>query len=416
MTSFASRGGMQRAAVSLTASWAEQGNEVCLLTVCHSQSQPYPLHPAVKLRSLGLTLQSQHSMRNLLRSLRRTWGLRTAIRETRPDVIVSFGTQTNIIALLATLGMPAPVIISERTDPSRSRIRLVWQALRPLVYPWANALVCLTSSTLARFRAQIRVRGCVIPNFVTLPSSSAGPAPQQRKQSSRTLIAMGRLVAEKGFDTLLIAFSRIAAKHPNWSLSILGDGPLRSELETQALALGLAHRVHFVGDVCDPFLLLRQADLFVLASRCEGFPNALCEAMACGLPAVSFDCPSGPAHIIRHGLDGILVNPETSDALAATLDRLMGDDQERAKLAARAPDVLRRFSSERVLALWEALFAEVAPRAEEYSPAAAPAKSGDHIVFACPSNTQETGRNHFSVMPSSISKKPGNEILAESAP
>jgi GalNAc-alpha-(1->4)-GalNAc-alpha-(1->3)-diNAcBac-PP-undecaprenol alpha-1,4-N-acetyl-D-galactosaminyltransferase len=369
LTSLASRGGMQRAAVSLTASWAEQGNEVCLLTICHSQAPPYPMHPAVKLRSLGLTLQSQHSIRNLWRSLRRTWGLRTAIRETCPDVIVSFGTQTNIIALLATLGMPAPVIISERTDPSRSRIRPVWQALRPLVYPWANALVCLTSSTLARFRAQIPVKGCVIPNFVTLPPSSAEPVPQLCKRSSRTLIAMGRLVAEKGFDTLLIAFSRIAAKHPDWSLSILGDGPLRSELEAQVLALGLSHRVHFAGEVCDPFLLLRQADLFVLASRFEGFPNALCEAMACGLPVVSFDCPSGPAHIIRHGVDGILVNPETSDALAEVMDRLMGNDQARAKLAARAPDVLRRFNSERVLALWDALFAEVSPASKSPFPA-----------------------------------------------
>ena len=378
---------MQRAAASLAASWAEQGKEVCLLTVCHSQTPPYPLHPAVKLRSLGLTLQAQHSIRNIFRSLGRTWGLRTAIRETRPDVIVSFGTQTNIIALLATLGMSEPVIISERTDPSRSKIRPVWRALRPVVYPWANALVCLTSSTLARFRTQIRVRGCVIPNFVALPSSSEESASRQcQRSSARTLIAMGRLVAEKGFDTLLIAFSRIAAKHPDWSLSILGDGPLRSELETQALALGLSERVHFAGEVCDPFLLLRQADLFVLSSRFEGFCNALCEAMACGLPVVSFDCPSGPAHIIRHGLDGILVNPETSDALAAALDRLMGNDQERAKLGARAPDVLRRFNAERVLALWEALFAKVMPGAEARSPEqrTAAAKTEGQVILASP--------------------------------
>ncbi|HLZ00074.1 MAG TPA: glycosyltransferase family 4 protein [Candidatus Angelobacter sp.] len=383
---------MQRAAASLTASWAEQGHEVYLLTICHSQSPPYPLHPAVKQRSLGLTLQSQHSGRILWRSLRRTWGLRTAIRETQPDVIVSFGTQANIVALLATLGMPAPVIISERTDPSRSKIRLVWQALRPLVYPRANALVCLTSSTLARFRSQMPVRGCVIPNFVTLPSFPTEPAPPQRKRTSRTLIAMGRLVPEKGFDTLLIAFSRIAAWHPNWSLSIVGDGPLRDELEASALTLGIAHRVHFAGKICDPFPLLRQADLFVLSSRLEGFPNALCEAMACGLPVVSFDCPSGPGHIIRHGLDGILVNPETSDALASALNRLMSHDEERAKLAARAPDVLRRFNTERVLSLWEALFAEVLPGAEvrlqtETPATSIPAASEGREIVASPSNS-----------------------------
>jgi glycosyltransferase involved in cell wall biosynthesis len=372
LTSFASRGGMQRAVAALTAFWAEQGDKVCLLTICHNQTPPYPLHPAVKLRSLGLTLQSKHSIQNLFRSLGRTWMLRTAIRETRPDVIVSFGTQTNIIALLATLGMAAPVIISERTDPSRSRIRPVWQALRPLVYPWANVLVCLTSSTLARFQAMVRVKGCVIPNSVSAECGPGHGAESTKDPAARRLMAMGRLDPEKSFDVLLQAFAKIAARHPAWSLTIIGEGSLRQALEREAQALKLDERVRFVGEFSDPFPLLRQGDLFVASSRYEGFPNALCEAMACGLPAVSLDCPSGPAHIIRHGIDGVLVNPETSDALAAALDRLMSDDQERARLAARAPEVRERFSAERVLSLWDHLLQDVVtqkPRRARSDPA-----------------------------------------------
>jgi glycosyltransferase involved in cell wall biosynthesis len=164
---------------------------------------------------------------------------------------------------------------------------------------------------------------------------------------------MGRLEREKGIDFLLHAFSRVAPLHPSWSLEIWGEGPQQSLLEELASKLNLNERVRFRGFTHNPFQVMQGSDLFVLPSRFDGFPNVLLEALACGLPIVSFDCPFGPGQIIRHGVDGVLLPPEDVGALIAALDRLMGDDDLRLRLARNAPDVTQRFSVSKIMGMWE---------------------------------------------------------------
>ena len=355
------RGGAERIISILAGAWAQRGDEVTLIIFDDREPPAYPLHPRVMLKSLRVPNElAGNPVRALFRNVRRVRLLRRMIRESAPDVVLSFLDFPNIITLLATRGWRVPVIVSERANPAYDDLKAVWRVLRRRTYPRAAALVCQTRAMVDQLQKEIRIPGYAIPNPVE-PPLTGHAVPSESEVNGQTIIAMGRLVPQKGFDLLLEAFARIAGRHPDWSIKVLGKGPLKAQLKAQADLLGLKNRVSFVGSVGDPFPMLRVAGLFVFSSRFEGFGNALIEAMACGLPVISFDCPAGPSDIIRHGVDGLLVPPEDVSALANAMDHLISDTAERERLAHRAPEVLERFSRERVLSMWEKLFDDVLP-------------------------------------------------------
>lgn len=372
-------GGAERVMTTLANRWSAEGRAVTLITLDDSRQAPfYPLHPAVAHRALGVARASNSPVRAVSNNIRRVVTLRRAISASEPDVVLSFLDTTNVLTLLATRGLDVPVVVEEHTDPSQKRIG-GWEPLRRLLYPRASRVVLLSEHARSYFGPTVRARTSILPNpiVVDLP----GPAPRGERPR-RMAAAMGRFGPEKGFDLLLDAFARVAGQHPDWDLTIWGDGPLRPELERQREGLGLGDRISLPGRTTRPHDELRRADLFVMSSRREGFPMVLGEAMACGLAVVSTDCPSGPRQLIRAGVDGLLVEPESVEALAAGLSALMADDELRSRLAARAPEVLDRFGLERVIALWDELFASLQPAApgENRTKRSAPAVSGDRVA------------------------------------
>jgi glycosyltransferase involved in cell wall biosynthesis len=171
------------------------------------------------------------------------------------------------------------------------------------------------------------------------------------------LISIGRLDDQKQFDLLIRVFANIAPIYQNWSLTIAGEGPLRHDLEQLVLSLGLVDRIKFPGRITNIGNELANADIFVLTSKYEGFPNALLEAMLLGLPCVAFDCPSGPREITMDGEVGLLVRLNDENGLQNALMQLMSSADFRQKLGSKArASVIDRFSLDKILMQWDELF------------------------------------------------------------
>jgi glycosyltransferase involved in cell wall biosynthesis len=352
-------GGAERVVSVMSDYWAKHGQEVTLITLALEKEDFYTLHPQIHRIALGLRGPSPSFLDAIRNNVMRVKGLRHAIKTSRPDCVLSLLDTTNVLTLAATLGLKLPIIACEHTDPRQGTLRPVWQWLRRLFYPRAAALVVLTESVRCWAERLVERKAVyVIPNSIPAAAIQHNGA-RHARDSGGTISAMGRLVALKGFDMLLEAFSRCADKHRDWSLIILGEGAERSRLENLARELGIADRVRMPGLMHDPFRILRETDLFVLSSRREGFPMALVEAMACGLPVIAADCPSGPRDIIRDGVDGVLVPPSDVDALTAAMDRLMTDQVERQRLGAKAPEVTERFSIDKVMEKWDEVFSSL---------------------------------------------------------
>lgn len=348
-----SAGGAERVLASLANHWIEQGHAVTLITFDNANPY-YPLNDAVNLQQLNLPTSGLPRSRAFANTLQRIFRLRQSIKQSRPDLVISFLSKINVLTLLATRGMSIPVVVSERNNPDRQKLRTVWQFARRRLYALADRLVTPSQGILDCFSDRLRARGQVIPNPVDIPKGM-----RPRKPTAQGFIAVGRLVDQKGFDLLLHAYRNVASDFPEWPLKIRGDGHLRREIELLRDELGLKDKVSLPGCTESPGTWVHEGEIFVLSSRYEGFANVLTEAMVAGLPIISFDCPFGPRDIITNGVDGILVSPEDTGQLAEAMATAIRDADLRHRLSQAALQNIRRFERSRVMRLWDKLAADL---------------------------------------------------------
>jgi Glycosyltransferase len=344
-------GGAERVITALANYWADQGHHISLVTLAHPDAKPfYPLHPEIKLIQLnqqGNTFENSFFKR-LKNVWRRVFYLRKTLQDIDPHAVVSFVDMMNIITLLASFGLKKPILIAERTDPNYHHIARLDQWIRLLVYPKAHQLIVQTSSAAAYFPKRFVKFIKIIPNAVQRPKDyKKNPAKKISK-----IITVGRLNRVKDHQTLLYAFAKLLHDHPHLTLTIYGEGEERSNLERLIVSLGLQGKVHLPGAIKNVHEALMEADLFIFPSKYEGFPNALGEAMAVGLPVIASNC-SGNRDIVRDTIDGRLFPIGDVEALTTVALELLNDPAQCQLLATNAPTITERYSQTHIFSLWD---------------------------------------------------------------
>lgn len=343
-----SAGGTEHVVNLVANHWNACRHSITIITFESPDSVPYyPFASEIAIVRLGVPPGRTSKLRSAGAIGLRVLRLRAALLRSNPDFVLSFLTRTNVMTLLAAFGMAFPIVVSERNNPAVQPFGKLWKWLQTRLYPRAFGLVTMTQGALDYFPVEARRRGWVIANAVDLPLN------WDNRRGTNLLAAVGRLTHQKGFDLLLEAFALIAPKHPDWRLVIWGEGDDRKALEAQRDALGLKEQVEMPGVTSRPGLWIETADVFVLSSRYEGWGIVLLEAMAAGLPVVSFECEWGPGTMVMHRVDGILVPRENVLALAKALDEMMSDTTGREKMAAAAAVTARNYMPEYILARWD---------------------------------------------------------------
>ena len=333
----------------LANSWAEAGKNVHVVSIDGTQEDFFKLSASVQHVVLNVTGPSitLFKLNGLYMTVKRIVAIRKAIKNTSPDTVIAFLGETNILVLLATLGIDTRVVISERNDPALQNLGFGWEGLRKFLYRFADIVSANTRGAIDTMRAYVPDSKLVlVPNPIDLENEfEAG----NRKQE---LLAVGSLRHQKAYDVLLTACQTVFEKQPGWRLTIVGDGELWSKLHKLADRLEIGEKVNWVGRVeSDPYY--KKAQIFVLPSRHEGTPNALLEAMSYSLPVIVSDASPGPLEYVENNTTGLIVPVEDIEALASAILKLITDESLRKKLGNAAADRLEGNRIDHALQEWE---------------------------------------------------------------
>ncbi|MFE0812860.1 stealth conserved region 3 domain-containing protein [Streptomyces sp. NPDC058794] len=269
----------------------------------------------------------------------------------------------------------SPALMSAVADLAPSRVITIQQEHRPsqlrggtgepllLRAPAIDSLVVLTERTKQWLEESL---GKAAPRLAAIPNAIPEGFRPRSSLTGKTIVMPRRLVPDKQVDHAIHAFAKALPDHPGWRLRIFGDGPQMSRLRNLIQGLGLHDSVELLGPSQHMTEEWARASLTILPSQDgEAFPLVLLEAFAAGVPAVAYDIVTGPAEIIRHGEDGLLVPPNDIDSLAEAISRLMGDEELLRSYGEKAYEGSARFAAEVIVKQWEELFTELVSRRDD---------------------------------------------------
>ncbi|MBQ6253245.1 MAG: glycosyltransferase family 4 protein [Bacteroidales bacterium] len=351
-------GGMERVLSVKASRLAEDyGHEVFILSASMKGRKPaFPLSPKVKLVDVGV---SDRFGPGVFLSYGRA--LRKVLKQISPDITVSLcGNDVYFVpssrdgsVKLAEFHFSHDKFFLKYGDTpyARLRTRMLENALRKF-----RSLVVLTEADAKAWRE-------VLPSVDQIYNPLTFPLGERSPLTAKRFMAAGRLERQKDYPSMVRAWEKVAARHPDWSLDIFGEGHQKDAVRRLISSRGLEGKVRLMERSSDIRSEMLDSSGLLLSSRFEGFPMVLLEGAAMGLPLVSFDCHHGPSEIVRTGETGILVPPGDTDALADAVIRIIEDEELRRRLGAGAYARAEAFLPERVMDQWNSLFVHYSSKA-----------------------------------------------------
>lgn len=323
-----------------------------LINYCHDKGDPVHVIMYAKERVVSFPIDGEVTMHEpnfsfgkneLLYAIKSLLYIRKTVKENHIDTIVSFEEKWNRFALLAVVGLKIRRVISNRNGPYRS-YGFVDSKLAKWLYPQADVLVAQTKIAKDVYEKRYRLKKCVV---IGNPIDQLNVNVDDNEREN-IVICVARLMKSKNHDRLVNIFSK--TKNGGWKLVLVGGAfgkeDLSIKLKQQVAELGLEDKVVLAGASNDVNSYLLKSKIFAFTSDHEGFPNSIGEAMAAGLPVVSYDCVAGPSDMIDDGISGYLVPVFDDDLFVKRLDYLMTHECERREMGKAAVEKIKQFDSE----------------------------------------------------------------------
>jgi glycosyltransferase involved in cell wall biosynthesis len=349
-------GGAEKNITMLANHWYRKKMDVNIVKLDSSTNEPFfKLDKGINVKSLDSYNLGKKLWKGLFNNVYRIFKLRKVLSEQKVDIVLSFMDKTNIIVTLALFGKNIPVIISERNDPQKNHPGTIWEVLRRKIYPKAGRIILQNESFRDYFNSQLQNNISIIPNAILPPPPKNYTSGDKGLPKKPYLMGIGKLRPQKGFDVLIESFILVKKNHPKWHLVIFGEGEERDNLQRLINKYEMNDSIFLIGKTKTPYFYLYEAEMFILSSRYEGFPNVLCEAMSCGLPSISTDCSPAIKEIVDKNINGVVVNFDV-EQIANAICYLIEHPGVRKRIGHSAKFITKKFNIDRISKLWEKEF------------------------------------------------------------
>lgn len=336
-------GGIERTIALLSEMYTAMGDCVSILTL-DSEKSFYPIAPEVQQIRLGLDAASSGTLQAIKHNVQRVSALRKALRDLQPDILVTFGTNTELLGSLAKRGLSIKLVGAERTNPFL-RAASFWSKNAGKIARLCDGFLFQTQGAASYYPESVREKALVVQNGIDATAYERLDCPWSARKN---ICAVGRMDADKGIDDVIRAFAIVHSKLPDVVLDLYGDGEKQNELETLAASLELSDHVIFHGRCSAMPEAYSAHRVLLMMSRREGFPNVLLEAMASGCVCVAGDCDFGPSELIREGENGFLVPLGDYEAAAERVLFALGNDDAAQSISSKAKVVRQTNNIKRI--------------------------------------------------------------------